>query len=116
MTMNAQRAPQADGVAQARNLLAEAAQEVDRLEIVAGQAFRRLTALTGMLARLERLAGSHEPKAVEAAAFDAATVCHEAEVLVRYINSREWGLCSLRNLVRFLMLNLMTFDVLDAAK
>jgi hypothetical protein len=111
--MNYQQAPKADGVAQARNLLEGAAQEVDRLEIVASQAFRRLTTLTGMLARLERLAVSRQPEAVESAALDAATVCREAEILLRYLNSREWGLCSLRNLVRFLMLNLMNFDVQD---
>jgi hypothetical protein len=110
--MNYQHAPEADGVAQARNLLTVAEQEVDRLEIVASQAFCRLTALTGMLARLERLAVSHQPEAVKAT-LDAATVCREAEALLRYINSREWGLCSLRNLVRFLMLNLMNFDVQD---
>ena len=110
--MNYQHAPEADGVAQARNLLAEAAQEVERLENVAGHAFRRLTALAGMLPQLERLMVSHQPEAVKAT-LDAATVCREAEALLRYINSREWGLCSLRNLVRFLMLNLMNFDVQD---
>ncbi|HEY7159190.1 MAG TPA: BON domain-containing protein [Gemmataceae bacterium] len=71
--MKSQLAPEPDGVAQARDLLAEASEEVDRLENVAGQAFRRLTALTGMLARLERLAVSHQPEAVETAALDAAT-------------------------------------------
>jgi hypothetical protein len=89
--MNYQRAPEADGVEQARNLLAEAAQEVDRLEIEASQAFCQLTALTGMLARLERLAVSHEPEIVEVATLYAATICRQAEVLRRYINSREWA-------------------------
>ena len=85
--MNARHAPEADGVTQARNLLAEAAQGVDRLEIEARQAFCRLTALAGMLARLEKLAVSHEPEADEAVALYAATVCREAEVLLRYIQS-----------------------------
>jgi hypothetical protein len=89
--MNSQQAPKPDGVAQARNLLAEAAQEVDRLEIEASQAFCRLTALTGMLARLERLAVSHQPEIDEVATLYAATICREAEVLRRYINSREWA-------------------------
>jgi hypothetical protein len=84
--MNYQHAPEADGVTQARNLLAEAAQEVDRLEIEASQTFCQLTALTGMLARLDRLAVSHQPEIVEVA-LDAATVCREAEVLLRYIKS-----------------------------
>ena len=61
-------------MAQARNFLAVAAQEVDRLEIVASQAFCRLTALTGMLDRLERMAVSHQPEFVEAAALDAASI------------------------------------------
>jgi hypothetical protein len=87
MTMNSQHAPEANGVTQARNLLAVAAQEVDRLEIEASQAFCRLTALAGMLARLERLAVSHEPEVDEAVALYAATVCRETEVLLRYIQS-----------------------------
>jgi hypothetical protein len=33
------------------------------------------------------LAGSHEPEAAEAAALDAAMVCREAEILLRYIRS-----------------------------
>ena len=89
--MNYRHDPEADGVAQARDLLAAAAQEVDRLEMVASQAFSQLTALAGMLTRLEKLAVSPEPEAVEAAALDAAMVCREAEGLIRYLNSREWG-------------------------
>jgi hypothetical protein len=89
--MNYRHDPAADGMAQARNLLATAAQEVDRLEIVASQAFCQLTALTGMLTQLEKLAVSHEPEAVEAAALELAMVCREAEGLIRYLNSREWG-------------------------
>src|SRR5262249_46591567 len=100
------RAPAADGVKHTRDLLAMAAQEVDRMEIVANQAFRRLTTLAGMLAKLERPAVSHKPEAVEAAALDAATTCREAELLLRYISSSEWGLRYLRNLVRFLGLSL----------
>ena len=89
--MNSRHAPESNGVAQARNLLAAAAQEVDRLEIVASQAFCQLTALAGVLTRLEKLALSHEPESVEAAALDVAMVCREAEGLIRYLNSREWG-------------------------
>jgi hypothetical protein len=89
MIMNSQHAQAADGVVQARDLLAVAAQEVDRMEIEASQAFCRLTALTEMLARLERLAVSHEPDVVDAAALYAATICREAEGLLRHLNSRE---------------------------
>jgi hypothetical protein len=74
-------------VAQARNFLAVAAQEVDRLEIVASQAFCQLTALAGMLARLEKLAGAPQPESGEAAALDVDMVCREAEGLIRYLNS-----------------------------
>jgi hypothetical protein len=104
--MNAQHAPEVNGVTQARNLLAVAAQEVDRLEVVAGKAFCQLTALAGMLAQLEKLALAHESEAIEAAVLDAATLCREGELLLRYINTSEWGLCSLRNLVHFLALSL----------
>ncbi|HEY7422812.1 MAG TPA: hypothetical protein VH682_01000 [Gemmataceae bacterium] len=89
--MNARHAPEVNGVAEARDLFAVAAQEVDRLENEASQAFCRLTALAGMLARLERLALSHEAEVVEVAALYAATICREAEGLRRYINSREWA-------------------------
>ena len=104
--MNYQDASEADGVTQARNLLAEAAQEVERLENVAGHAFRRLTALAGMLPQLERLAVSHQPEAVKAVAIDAATARREAQLLLRYINTSEWSIGSLRNLVDFLALGL----------
>lgn len=89
--MNYRHDPEANGMTQARNLLATAAQEVDRLEMVASQAFCQLTALTGILTQLEKLAVSHEPEAVDAAALELAMVCREAEGLIRYLNSREWG-------------------------
>jgi hypothetical protein len=82
--------PDADYVARARALIAKAAKGVERLEDVASQAFCRLAALTGMLARLEELARSRDPEAVEAAVLDAATVRREAEVLLRYLDSRQW--------------------------
>jgi hypothetical protein len=83
--MHYRRNPWPDGVAQARALLAAAAEGVEQLESAAHQAFCRLAALAGLLARHEKPAGSHEPEAVEARALDAATVCREAEVLLRYV-------------------------------
>lgn len=81
----------ADCVARARSLIARAAIGVEQLENVAGQAFCRLTALMGMLARLEELARSCDPEAVEAALLDTATVCREAEILLRYLlDARQW--------------------------
>jgi hypothetical protein len=79
-------------VARARALLASAAIGVERLESAANQAFCRLAALTGLLARLERLVASEEPEAGEAAALDAATLCREATLLLRYICSPQWPL------------------------
>jgi hypothetical protein len=87
MTTDYRRISEPDLVAQARALLAAAGEGVRRLEGAAQQAFCRLAALAGMLARLEGLAGSHEPEDAEAAALDAATVCREAEILLRYIRS-----------------------------
>jgi hypothetical protein len=87
MTMDHRRISELDPVAQARTLLTAAGEGVRRLEDAAHQAFCRLTALAGMLARLEELAGSHEPGATEAAALDAATVCREAEILLGYIRN-----------------------------
>src|SRR5215469_145707 len=104
--MNYQHAPQADGVAKARSLLAEAAQEIERLENVAGQAFRRLTALAGILPQLERLMVPHKPGADKAVAIDAATARREAQLLLNYISTSEWSIGSLRNLVDFLALGL----------
>ncbi|HMF12827.1 MAG TPA: hypothetical protein VKE94_10990 [Gemmataceae bacterium] len=83
--------PDADYVVRARTWIARAAKGVEALEEVAGQAFCRLTALTGMLARLEELARSRDPEAVEAAMLDAATVRREAMVLLCYLDSHQWN-------------------------
>ena len=88
--MNNRHKSDADCVAQARNLIARAAKGVDHLENVAGLAFCRLTALGGMLARLEELATSRDPDAGDAAMLYAAAVCREAEVLLRYLDCRQW--------------------------
>lgn len=104
--MNDQHASETDGVAQARSLLAEAAQEVERLENVAGQAFCRLTALAGILPQLERQMVSHKSEAIKPVALDAATARREAQLLLRYINTSEWSIGSLRNLVHFLALGM----------
>ena len=89
--MEEQHNSDADCVARARSLIARAAIGVEQLEKVAGQAFCRLTALLGMLARLEALAQSCDPDDVEAALLDAATVCREAEILLRYLlDARQW--------------------------
>jgi hypothetical protein len=88
--MDHQNNPDAACVARARALIAAAAIGVERLESAANLAFFGLAALTGMLARLEGLGGSREPEAGEAAALDAATVCREAKVLLRYVSSRQW--------------------------
>jgi hypothetical protein len=102
--MNDQDASEAASVA--RNLLAEAAHEVERLEKVASQAFDRLTALAGMLPQLERVVGSHKAGAVKAVPIAAATARREAQILLRYINTSEGSIGSLRNLVHFLALGL----------
>jgi hypothetical protein len=88
--MDDQHKPEPDCAARARTLLARAAKGVEQLEDEASQAFSRLIALTGMLARLDELARSHDPEAVEAAVLDAATVCREAGSLLRYLDSRQW--------------------------
>jgi hypothetical protein len=77
-------------VARARALLAAAAIGVERLESAANLAFFRLAALTEKLARLEGLCGSSEAEAGAAALPNAATVCREAKVLLRYVSSRQW--------------------------
>ena len=89
--MDHRRSPEPNAVAQARALLAAAGEGVQRLEGAAQQAFCRLAALAGMMARLEELAGSHEPEAAEAAALDAATVCREATALVHALAARGTG-------------------------
>jgi hypothetical protein len=66
-------------------MLAVAAEGIEQLESAANQAFFRLAALVGLLDRHEKLAGSHEPEAVEAKALDAATVRREAESLLWYV-------------------------------
>jgi hypothetical protein len=90
-TMNDRDNPDAHCVARARNLIARAAKRVEHLENVSTNAFCRLTALAGMLTRLEKLATSSEPDAIDAALLDAAMVCREAEILLRYIDSRLIG-------------------------
>jgi hypothetical protein len=89
--MNDRHDPDSDCVARARTLMAKAARGVERMEDVASQAFCRLAALTGMLARLEELATSRDPDAAEAAELDSATVCREAKVLLNYLDSCEWA-------------------------
>ena len=104
--MNHQDASEADGVAQARNVLAEAAQEVEWLEKKASQTFCRLTALAGMLPQLERVAVAHKAGAVEAVPIDVATARREAQLLLHHIFTSEGNLRSLCNLVHFLALGL----------
>jgi hypothetical protein len=48
----------------------------------------------------------HKPGADKAVAIDAATARREAQLLLRYINTSEWSIGSLRNLVDFLALGL----------
>jgi hypothetical protein len=83
--------PETDRVVQARALLVAAAEGVKRLENAASQALCRFVALTGMMARLETLTGSPEPEAADAAALDAATVCRETKILLRYIDAHDKG-------------------------
>jgi hypothetical protein len=71
-------------------LIARAAEGAEQLENVAGQAFCQMTALAGMLARVQELARSYDPEPVEAAAPDALTLCRDAEILLRYFDSRQW--------------------------
>ena len=88
--MDDQHNPDADCVARARTLIARAAKGVEQMEDVASEAFCRLAALTGMLARLEKLAASRDFEDVEAARLDAATVCREARDLLQYLDSLQW--------------------------
>ena len=71
--------------------VAWAPEGAEQLENIAGQAFCQLTALAGMLARAQELARSHDPEAVEAAVPDNMTLCRDAEILLRYFDSRQWG-------------------------
>jgi hypothetical protein len=84
--MVARHNPHADCVP----LTAKGAEGAEQLENAAGQAFCRLTALAGMLARLQELARSRDPEAVEGAAPDAMTMGGDAETLLRYFDSRPW--------------------------
>ncbi len=89
--MNDRHNPDADCVARARNLITQAAKAVEQLENVSGHAFCRLTALAGILTRLEEFARSSDPECIDAALLDAATVCREAENLLRFIDSHQVG-------------------------
>jgi hypothetical protein len=104
--MNYQHAPDTYGTAKTRNLLAEASEELERLEIETSQASRRLTVLAEALARLERMAVSHKPEVVKAVANDAAAARRESQLLLSYVSTSEWSLGYLRNLVDFLALGL----------
>jgi hypothetical protein len=104
--MSYQASPEADSTSKTRNLLAEAAEELERLEIEASQAFRRLTALAEVLARLERMVVSRKPEAVKAVANDAATARRELQRLLSFVSTSELSIGSLRNLVDFLALGL----------
>jgi hypothetical protein len=81
----------ADCVARARSLIARVAKGVEQLEDVAGLAFCRLTALGGMMAQIEEQVRSPDPEAVDAGLLSAATVCREAETLLRYLDSVQWN-------------------------
>jgi hypothetical protein len=70
-------------------LIARAAVGAEQQENVAGHAFCRLTALVGMLARLQDLVKSRDPVAVEAATPDAMTMCRDAGILLRQFDPRQ---------------------------
>ena len=89
--MDHQSSSDADCVAQARNLIARAAKGVEKLENASSHAFCRLTALVGILTRLEEFARSSDPELIDAALLDTATVFREAEVLLRNIDSLQIG-------------------------
>jgi hypothetical protein len=71
-------------------LIAGSTEGAEQQERVAGQAFCRLTALTGMLARLKELARSRDPEAVEALPPDAGSASCDDDTLFRYFDSRPW--------------------------
>jgi hypothetical protein len=89
--MNDRDNPDADCVARARNLITQAAKAVEQLENVSSNAFCRLIALAGILTRLEEFARSDDPECIDAALLDAATVCREAENLLRSIDLDQRG-------------------------
>jgi hypothetical protein len=89
-TMGDQHNSDADSVARARSLIARVARGVEQLEDVAGLAFCRLTALGGMMAQIEEQVQSPDPDAIDAGLLSAATVCREAEILLRYLDSVQW--------------------------
>jgi hypothetical protein len=60
------------------------------MEHVAGQAFSRMSALAGMLARLKELARSCDTEAAEVTPPDAITASCDAEPLLRHFDSRPW--------------------------
>jgi hypothetical protein len=86
ITMDHRRNPENDRAAQARALFATAANRIKQLEATTSEAVRRLAALTGMLARLEKLAGSDVPHVAEAALLGAAMLCREARALLRSLD------------------------------
>jgi hypothetical protein len=88
--MHKRHNPAAASVSRARTLVTRAAFGVRQLEKMSGLALCQLTAITGMLARLEELAQSYHPDS-EAVLLDAATVCREAEILLRYLlDATKW--------------------------
>ena len=80
-----------DCVARARNLIARAARGVEQLEDVAGLAVCRLTSLGGRMTQIEEQVQSPDPDTVDAGLLSAATVCQEAEILLRYLDSVQWN-------------------------
>ena len=80
-----------DYVARARNLIARSARGVEQLEDVACLSFCRLTALGGRMTEIEEQVQSPDPDEVDAGLLSAATVCREAEILLRYLDSVQWN-------------------------
>ncbi|HEY7326765.1 MAG TPA: hypothetical protein VH592_03950 [Gemmataceae bacterium] len=88
--MDYQHNSDADSVVRARGLIAQVARGVEQLEDVAGLAFCRLTALGGLMAQIEEQLQSLDRDAIDAGLLSAATVCREAEILLRYLDSVQW--------------------------
>jgi hypothetical protein len=86
-TMDDRHNTDVDYVARARNLIARVARGVEQLEDVASLAYCRLTALGGRMAQIEEQVQSPDPHTVDAGLLSAATVCREAEILLRYLDS-----------------------------